>query len=45
MHGGSDMEILRVHGGVLGYVGSSRVVLWLMVSLLKISTQCTSMMV
>ena len=22
MHGGSDMEILGVHGGVLGYMGS-----------------------
>ena len=22
MHGGSDMEILGAHGGVLGYMGS-----------------------
>ena len=48
MHGGSIMEILGVYGGVLGYMGSigvHGVVLGLMISFLKISTQCKSMMV
>ena len=54
MHGGSDMEILGVHRGVLGVLGSIGVYgeycgTWGSTGaydlFLKISTQCKSMMV